>query len=208
VRAVAARRGSASALLLAGALWLAGCASGGGGASTAPPPRAAVDLINTQLSPSLSQWLVGAIARMATAEEIQAYLALQDDAAATAFIESFWASRDPDPSRAGNPLRELFEQREAEADRRFSEAGYLGRRTDRGLVFVLFGEPKAIDHEINPREGQPPVERWDYDVATTAGLHRRRPAPAYRFVKRGDLTVIFHKPVDPPPSMLPSRPGR
>ncbi len=144
---------------------------------------------------------------MATPEEIQAYLALQDDAAATAFIESFWTSRDPDPSRAGNPLRQLFEQRETEADRRFSEAGYLGRRTDRGLVFVLFGEPKKIDHEINPREGDPPLERWDYDVASTAGLHRRRPAPAYRFVKRGDLTVIFNRPV-PPPSMLPSRPGR
>ena len=116
-----ARCASTSALLLAVALLLAACASDGG---TAPPLRRnAVDLINTQLSPALSQWLVGAIARMATAQEIQAYLALQDDAAATAFIETFWTSRDPDPSRAGNPLRQLFEQREAEADRRFSEAG-------------------------------------------------------------------------------------
>jgi GWxTD domain-containing protein len=198
-----AGRHRGSGLLLALSLLLAACAGG-----TAPPPRAAVDLINTQLSPGLSQWLVGAISRLASREEVEAYLALRDDAAAGAFIESFWAKRDPDPARSGNPYRQLFEQREAEADRRFSEAGYLGRRTDRGLLFVLMGEPKEIDHEINPREGEPPLERWDYDPQATLGLHGRRPQPSYRFVKRGDLTVIFQQPVTPAPSMLPSRPGR
>jgi len=135
-----------------GALLVAGCGSGG-----ATTPHRAADLNNTYLSPALSQWLIGAVSRMATAEEAQAYLALRDDAAATTFIEQFWARRDPDPSRAGNPLRDLFEQREKDADRRFSEAGYLGRRTDRGRTYVLYGEPKKIDFEINPREGNPPV---------------------------------------------------
>ena len=178
------------AALAVAALLAAGCAAG----PTAATPTAA-DLNNTYLSPGLSQWLVGAISRMVTRQEAETFLALRDDAAASAFIEAFWAARDPDPARPGNPLRELFEQREREADRRFSEAGYLGRRTDRGRTFVLYGEPAKIDHELNPREGQPPLERWDYAVEKTVGLNHRRPAAAYRFVKQGDLTVLFTLPV-------------
>jgi GWxTD domain-containing protein len=178
------------ALAAAVALFAAGCGSGG-----ATTPHHAADLNNTYLSPALSQWLIGAVSRMATAEEVQAYLALRDDAAATTFIEQFWARRDPDPSRAGNPLRDLFEQREKDADRRFSEAGYLGRRTDRGRTYVLYGEPVKIDFEINPRAGEPPVERWSYAVESPPGLDRRRPAPVYRFVKSGDLTVFYTVPI-------------
>lgn len=182
--------------LLLVALLAAGCAAG-----PSPVPTAA-ELNNTYLSPALSQWLVGAISRMVTREEAEAFLALRDDATATAFIEAFWAARDPDPARPGNPLRDVFERREREADRRFSEAGYLGRRTDRGRTFVLFGEPAKIDHEINPREGDPPVERWDYTVEKTVGLNRRRPGPTYRFVKQGDLTVLFTRPVAPRGTLL------
>jgi GWxTD domain-containing protein len=189
LRRGAARRGLAGALL-AGALLLAGC-----GSSVAAAPQTAADLTNAQLSPAFSQWLVGAVSRLATAEEVRTYLALHDDAAAQAFIESFWAARDPDPSRPGNPLRELFEQREREADRRFSEAGYLGRRTDRGRTFVLYGEPKKVDHEINPRPGDPPLEVWTYEPASVRGLDRRPPLPVYRFVKRADLTVLFTVPL-------------
>ena len=186
------RRALRGALLgaLAAALLAAGCGSSG-----AATPHHAADLNNTYLSPALSQWLIGAVSRMATAEEVQAYLALRDDAAATTFIDQFWARRDPDPSRAGNPLRDLFEQREKDADRRFSEAGYLGRRTDRGRTYVLYGEPVKIDFEINPQQGNPPVERWSYGVDAEAGLDRRDPAPIYRFVKNGDLTVFYTLPL-------------
>ncbi len=181
--------GVLAAALLA-PLFTLGCGSGG-----AATPHRAADLNNTYLSPALSQWLIGAVSRMATAEEVQAYLALRDDAAATAFIEQFWARRDPDPARAGNPLLDLFSQREKDADRRFSEAGYLGRRTDRGRTYVLYGEPVKIDFEINPREGNPPVERWSYGVDAQPGLDRRHPAPIYRFVKNGDLTVFYTLPL-------------
>lgn len=168
------------------ALLLAGCGSS---------PQAPADLDNLRLSPALAAWLVGPIARIATPEEVRGYLALADDAAAEAFIEAFWTRRDPDPARPGNRARDLFEQRARDADRRFSEAGYLGRRTDRGTLFVLFGEPKEIDFEINPREGGPPVERWSYAGETVTSLARRPPDPVYRFVKEGDLTVLYMRPM-------------
>jgi GWxTD domain-containing protein len=174
--------------VLVAALLLGAC----GGATSSHTAAAALN--NTYLSPALSQWLIGAVAHLATPEEIRGYLALREDAAATAFIESFWAARDPDPSREGNPLRQLFELREREADRRFSEAGYLGRRTDRGKIFVLYGEPKKIDFEINPHQGAPPVERWEYAADKTIGLDHHRPVPVYRFVKHDDLTVLYALP--------------
>jgi GWxTD domain-containing protein len=190
---------AAFALALAAALALA-CAG-----SAPAPPRRPSDLTNTHLSPALAPWLVGAIGRMAKPEEVEGWLELRDDAAASAYIEQFWSRRDPDPARPGNPLRELFEEREREADRRFSEAGYLGRRTDRGGTFVLYGEPTKVEFEIARREGEPPVERWDYASAARVGLNGRRPLAEYRFVKKGDLTVFFVLPLAE--RMTPMSPG-
>ena len=116
---------AAAAAVLA---WGAACSSSGTGTGH----RSAVDLTNPGLGPDYSQWLVGAISRLATPEEIQAYLALADDAAAEQFIREFWQRRDPSPDRPGNALLEAYERRGEEADRQFTESGYLGRRTARG----------------------------------------------------------------------------
>jgi GWxTD domain-containing protein len=174
-------------------LLLAACA-------TPPAQRRAGDLLNPQLSPGLSQWLVGPIARLATPEEVQQYLALTDDAAAQAFIEAFWTRRDPSPPANGNPLRrpnlrERFEARAAEADKRFAEAGYLGRRTDRGTIFVLYGEPRSVDFDIHPEPDKPAIERWTYAGDAKPGLDGRKPDASYRFLKTGDLTVLYRAPL-------------
>jgi GWxTD domain-containing protein len=168
-------------------LLLLAAACGGGSVAT----RSLADLINPALGPEYSGWLVGAVSRIATPEESQAYLALRDDAAAQAFIESFWEKRDPAPAKPGNPLRETFEERSAAADRQFSEAGYLGRRTDRGTIYVLYGRPTKIDFEVSPTPEDSPIEVWGYDASAPSGLDARRPSGRYRFIKRGDLTVTY-----------------
>jgi GWxTD domain-containing protein len=150
-----------------------------------------LELINPRLGPDYSQWLVGPIARLAKPDEIDAYLALADDAAAAAFIQKFWAERDPAPDRADNPLRDAFDKRAAEADKQFTEGGYLGRRTARGTTYVLFGPPTKIDHDISPDPDGPPLEVWRYDSKVTAGLDGERPAKVYRFIRQGDLTVVY-----------------
>ena len=157
-----------------------------------------LDLLNLALSPELASWLVGANARLATKAEQKEFLALVDDAAAAAWIERFWEKRDPDPSRAGNPVRELAESRAEEADRRFSEAGYAGRRTDRGTIWVLHGEPAKIENEPNPLYGEPPLELWRYEPGGAKGLDGRAPERLYRFARRDDLTTFY----------WPGRPGR
>src|SRR5262245_25437857 len=81
------------------------------------------DLMNPLLGPDYSLWLVGPIGRLATRDDVERFKRLTSDAEAAAFIEQFWASRDPDPQYEGNSLRERFEERAREADRKFGESG-------------------------------------------------------------------------------------
>ena len=173
-----------TALTLAAVLVLA-CGSSG------PRTTNAIDLTNPFLGPEQSGWLIGPVARIATPAEVQAYLALTDNAQADAFIEQFWAKRDPNPQVPGNPILENFRERSTEADRLYSEAGFRGRRTDRGAVFILYGAPAEVDFEISPARGEAAIEAWKYAPDTPAGLDGRKPSPLYRFIKRGDLTVTY-----------------
>lgn len=179
---------------------LAGC----GGA----PVRRSTDLTNPFLGPEYTGWLIGPIARLATQEEIDAFLALTDDTQAALFVDAFWDKRDGNGALPGNPIRKGFEDRAAEADRAFSEAGYRGRRTDRGAVFILYGPPKKVDYEVGPVQGDPTLEVWNYDETSPSGLDGRRPASVYRFVKRGDLTVTYTPGQRRPDPRLRDRPGR
>ncbi|HEV8577560.1 MAG TPA: GWxTD domain-containing protein [Thermoanaerobaculia bacterium] len=179
-------------MLLLLALLAAGC---GGGASS---PRSLAELTNPFLGLEHSAWLAGAIARLASPQEIQDYLALRDDQQAEAFIQAFWDRRDPAPDKPGNPFRETFDQRAADADRLYSEAGFLGRRTDRGIVYVLYGPPEKVDHEVSPVPEGPPIEVWIYSAHAPSGLDGKRPGPR-RFIKRGDLTVLYFPGLRPGP---------
>jgi GWxTD domain-containing protein len=187
------------AAVLAGAA--AGCAGG-----PVVDRRDAADLANPFLGPEHSVWLVGPIAGLATAAEIEGFLALRDDAAAAAFVEEFWRRRDPDPGQPGNPARELFGRRAVEADRRWSEAGLGGRRTDRGTIFVLYGEPSETRFDIAPRAEDPPLEVWVYDAEAPPGLDGRRPPGLVRFAKYGEVTT-FYSPLRPRRDPRPRLPG-
>jgi GWxTD domain-containing protein len=182
-----------SALALLAAL-AAACGTGTGAA----PARSLADLTNPYLGPEYSGWLIGPIAGMVTPAETEAFLALRDDAGARELIEEFWRRRDPTPATPDNPLRQAFEERAAEADRLYSESGFLGRRTDRGAIFVLYGPPSRVDYEVSPSPGDPPLEVWFYTPDVPAGLHGKRPAGSYRFIRRGDLTRTY----------VPRRPGQ
>lgn len=178
--------------LLAGFLALAGCASGGVGGGGVPGlGTSQADLLNPALGPDYTSWLIGPVSFLATKEEVAGYLALRSDTAAQEFIQQFWARRNPHPKRPDNVLLETFEERGAEADRLYSEGGYLGRRTDRGTIYVLYGKPKKIDFEVPPASGAAPIEVWTYAPETAPGLTGRKPAPLYRFTKRGDLTIFY-----------------
>jgi len=188
------------ALALAAAL-AGACASGGG-----QPVESAAAVTNPSLSPEYATWMVGPVERLATPQEVSAYLALNDDAAAQAFIRQFWETRNPTPGRPGNPLLQTFEQRAAEADRLYTEAALPGRRTPRGTIYVLYGRPLKIEFEDPVRPIDPTVEVWVYGPKAASGLDGKRPAERYRWVKRGDLTVPYNAIRGPQQPVLPILP--
>lgn len=193
----------ASALLLLLPLMAALLAAGCGSAASRNP----VDLTNPFLGPEYTGWLIGPIARLATSQEIDAFLAIQSDEQAGDFVEAFWAKRDSNGERPGNPLREAFENRAAHADKSFSEAGIQGRRTDRGAIFIIYGVPSKVDHEVPPVPGASSLEVWIYEASAPVGLDGRRPSGAYRFIRRGDQTVLYHPGLERPDPRLRDRPG-
>jgi GWxTD domain-containing protein len=160
--------------------------AGGTGSSIAE----IADLANPFLGPEYSAWLIGPVARIARPDEIKAFLALRDDDQAAAFVQQFWERRNPNPGHP-NPLLAKFEERADVADKKYSEAGRLGRRTDRGTILVLYGPPAKGGFEVAKRPTDPPIEVWQYSASAPAGLDGKHPDTFYRFTKRGDLTVLF-----------------
>ena len=180
---------------LAGALVLAALFA----ALVAPPASAGKKikdfdrelLIQPFLGPGYAEWLIGPIARIADKDEVDAYLRLGTDAEAEAFIDQFWAKRDPDPAKPGNPVRELYDERAAEADKLYSEGQVHGRNTDRGTLYVLYGPPDEVDYDIAQWRGGPPLTLWKYPKGAEKGLDGERPAKLYRLIHLGDLTEFY-----------------
>lgn len=150
-----------------------------------------LELTNPFLGPRYAQWLVGAVGDIATEEERSEYLGLESDEDARAFIDEFWQGR--------GTLQQVYEQRAEEADKRFTEGTVPGRRTDRGAIFILFGEPEESEYEEHRNIDDPPVELWRYPKKAEPGLGGEKPNRTYRFIRWGEVTVRFERgdPNDP-----------
>jgi GWxTD domain-containing protein len=198
-------RRAAASLLIAAAAGALGVPVGR--AAAADRSYSAEELLQPFLGAELSQWLVGPVARLATEDEIDAYLRLDDDEQARRFIAEFWARRDPDPAREGNPALELYEKRATEADKKFGEAAVAGRRTDRGTIHILHGEPESVEYEEFRDVSGPDVELWRYPKKAEPGLDGKRPDRVYRFAKIDDLTRFYSARDAVDPRRRTSRPG-
>ena len=74
---------------------------------------------------------------------------------------SFWTQRDPSPGTNRNEHMEEYYFRVAYANERYSRLHDRGWNTDRGEIFIRFGEPDFIDnHPFN--YGTRPYQIWNY----------------------------------------------
>lgn len=77
-------------------------------------------------------------------------------------IESFWQANDPSPGTIRNENRDLFNQRVLAADERFSiHKRMQGWKSDRGRIYIKFGEPDQITTDAFPI-GRAPSISWHY----------------------------------------------
>jgi GWxTD domain-containing protein len=71
-----------------------------------------------------------------------------------AFLDRYWAERDPTPGSAVNEARERFESRVEYANAHFGTAGMVkGMLSDRGRIYIRLGEPDDVRHEVMPTQG-------------------------------------------------------
>ena len=74
---------------------------------------------------------------------------------------SFWNERDPSPGTNRNERMEEYYFRVAYANERYSRFHDRGWNTDRGEIFIRFGEPEYVeDHPFN--YGTRPYQIWNY----------------------------------------------
>ncbi len=83
--------------------------------------------------------------------ELDSFLAL-GPGAKERYLEDFWAAHDATPGQ-GNATREEFNRRVAWANRNYSTTLEPGMRTDRGRIYIKYGEPDELRREVIPVQG-------------------------------------------------------
>jgi GWxTD domain-containing protein len=134
---------------------LAAIAVGPAWSGSKPPSMADLDAPKPE-------WRHGPVWYILSDEEDRAYKKLATAEERRAFVEAFWARRDPTPWSIHNELREEFWRRVEESNRLFAESIKPGWKTERGKLFILFGPPKDF-HTFEQFQGKRRDFRWRYE---------------------------------------------
>lgn len=108
---------------------------------------------SAQVTQSYRDWGESAVRYLMMKQEKTDWDLIRSDAEAKAFVELFWARRDPTPDTPVNEFRQQMEARLAEADKRYALRKTSGSQTDRGLVYVLLGDPSQIVPTLRRNSG-------------------------------------------------------
>ena len=123
-----------------------------------------------KLPETYRKWIDDDVAVIATSVERDVFLKLQTDRERDLFIEAFWKQRDPTPDSPENEYKTEYYRRLEYVDRYFGrDAPRPGRKTDRGRIYLILGEPR----EIQRFEAEATIydaEVWFYQGKSDMGL--------------------------------------
>jgi len=126
------------------------------------------------------KWLNEDVVYIITEPERAVFLSLTTDEERERFIEQFWERRNPEPRSGRNPFKEEHYRRIAYANERFA-AGKPGWMTDRGRIYIKYGEPNGLERRptggtytrpITEGGGTTtvhPYEKWRYNYIEGVG---------------------------------------
>ena len=118
------------------------------------------------LSPQHTDWFNGPAQFLMSKDEIAKWKTFKTDEEARAFIDLFWARRDPTPATPRNEAREEFETRVTWADANLKQGKTRGAMTDRGRTIILYGQPKRVERsapnapKINSTDNLEDTSSW------------------------------------------------
>ena len=141
----------------------------------------------SELSPAHRKWLEEDVDGILSSRERDVFLRLESDRQRDLFIVAFWKRRDPVPATPENEFKAEHERRLADADARFGRtAARPGRKTDRGRMFVLLGEPDDIVR-YSGKDGLREAEVWFYRNKENAGSAGLPPSFNLVFFQEGSV---------------------
>lgn len=125
---------------------------------------------------NLLEWDEGPAGFLMTKDEKKEWKKISTEAQAKAFIELFWAKRNPDPSAAFNAFKADFENKVRYADEQYTSEKRRGALSDRGRVLILMGAPhysenrfptetveRIEDRAVGTDEVRANAKLWFYD---------------------------------------------
>jgi GWxTD domain-containing protein len=99
---------------------------------------------------------------IATTTEISVYGKIKILSTKRDFLYKFWNKRNTDPSTLKNKYKEDYMKRVEYANDNFGRRNYEGYLTDRGKIYLTYGQPDQRD--LYPNESQyKPYEIWFYN---------------------------------------------
>ena len=128
---------------------------------------------NEEVEDYFKKWLQEDVLYTITDEEKVVFNKLQTIEEKERFIEQFWTRRDPSPRSSYNEFKEEHYRRIQYSNDHFA-SGIPGWKTDRGMIYIKFGEPDRIEaHPSGGHYQRPswegggstntyPFERWEY----------------------------------------------
>ena len=99
---------------------------------------------------------------ISTQKEIAQYAKLDSLNAKQEFLFNFWNNRDTDQTTPNNEFKEDYMRRVAYANKNFGRVGKEGYQTDRGRIYLTYGEPDQRDLFPNEQDLKP-YEVWFYN---------------------------------------------
>jgi GWxTD domain-containing protein len=154
-----------------------------------------------QLPAPYDTWGQGPVKHLMTKEEAKKWSGVRTEAEAKAFVELFWAKRDPTPATPRNEFHEEFDLRAAAADEYFTTIKTKGSMTDRGMALILLGQPYTMGAKgaaagasgTNQTLGVSDLNitvggaRGSSAMLTWAYSNDKKP----KFIKRKDFEILF-----------------
>ncbi len=99
---------------------------------------------------------------VATSQELDQWSKISDLSGRRSFLFNFWKARDNDPGTPVNETKRDYFSRVDKANLQFGTMQKKGWKTDRGRVFITYGEPSEIERYPNQVDTKP-YEIWQYN---------------------------------------------
>jgi len=167
----------------------------------AAPAAAGQKAAKPKLPDTYAKWLEDEVVDIIAPMEREVFLKLQTDRERDLFIEAFWKQRDPNPDTPENEAKTEHYRRLAHVDRYYGrDAPRPGRKTDRGRIYVILGEPRDIQR-FEGKSSTYDTEIWFYQGKTDVGLPAGFNVVFYRQNGHGEYK-LYSPIADGPQSLI------